>query len=134
MKCLKIFHHYYSQPHGQQHTAALMELFDANESKLSRHVRASYELIRHLIFPKSVAFSKDVDQVYEELCEQRLQRRKHRNTLIQVQSISIVQQVPNPTRPALKESTLNIKKAASEDLELGEHTEIEGWSQSQRKP
>jgi hypothetical protein len=65
LKCLKIFRFYYSYPHSQQHTAAFMELFDVNEARLSKASKALYEDVKNIIFPKHVAFSKDVDQVYE---------------------------------------------------------------------
>ena len=42
-----------------------MELFDVNEARLSKASKALYEDVKNSIFPKHVAFSKDVDQVYE---------------------------------------------------------------------
>jgi len=44
---------------------AFMELFDVNEARLSKASKALYEDVKNIIFPKHVAFSKDVDQVYE---------------------------------------------------------------------
>ena len=53
-----------------------------------------------------------------------------------IEALTIVQQtsaVVARSQQPIRESVLNIKKAASEDLELSENADIEGWNKSGSK-